>query len=64
MQKSEYFTQESSLDINYLSHFVQYPHYQIACCLRRWSTTVTAKALTSQQKEKPHGKKKDLRQTE
>ena len=26
----------------------------------RWSTTVTAKELTSRQKEKPHGKKKNL----
>ena len=33
MQESEYFTQELSLDINYSSRFVQYPHYPIACCL-------------------------------
>ena len=38
MQESEYFTQEFTLDINYPSRFVQYPHYPIACCLPHLST--------------------------
>ena len=64
------FTQELSLDINYSSRFVQYPHYPIACCFQHLCTVahnchgksinLTAKRKTSQQKEKPHGKKNNL----
>ena len=32
-KESGYFTQELSLDINYSSRFVKYPHYPIVCCL-------------------------------
>ena len=46
----------------------EYPHvekssgtkFQRYGALVRWPTTVTAKELTSRQKEKPHGKKKNL----
>ena len=51
------------LDINYSSRFVQYPHYLIACCLPHLSMVAHnchGKALTSRQKEKPHGKKNNL----
>ena len=33
IEEAGYFTQELSLDINNWSHFVEYPHYPIACCL-------------------------------
>ena len=44
----------------------EYPHVEKSRIFRnriskvRWPTTVTAKELTSQQKEKPHGKKNNL----
>ena len=49
-QESKYFTQQLSLDINYSSRFVQYPHYPIACCLPHLSTVA----------HNCHGKKKNL----
>ena len=60
-QACTYFTQELSLYINYSSRFVNSLTIQLlVVCLTlvRWTTTVTAKALTSRQKEKPHDKKK------
>ena len=54
------FTQELSLDINYSSPFVQYPHYPIACFQHLCTVThnchdksinLTAKRKTSRQKE-------------
>ena len=36
----------------------------VCLTLVRWPTTVTAKALTSRRKEKPHGKKNNLTEKE
>ena len=75
MQESEYFTQELSLDINYSSRFVQYPHYPTACCLPHLSTvahschgksinlTANRKRLTAKRKTSRQ-KEKDSRQKE
>ena len=70
MQESEYFTQELSLDVNYLSRFVQHPHYPIACCLPHLSTVahncrgksinLTVKRKSHSKKKKIHGKKNNL----
>ena len=75
MQESEHFTQELSLDINYSSRFVQYSHYQIACCLPRFSTVAhnyngKKKNLTAKRKRltakriTSRQKEKDSRQKE
>jgi len=63
MKESQYFTQQLSLDINYSSRFIEYPHYPVACCLLRLCTVAynchgKRITVTSRQKEKPHGKKK------
>ena len=64
MQESEYFTQELSLDINYSSRFIQYPHYPIACCLPHLSTVAHnchGKSINlTAKKKKTHGKKNNL----
>ena len=66
MQESEYFTQEISLDINYSSRFVRYPHYPIACCLPHLSMVahnchVKSINLTAKRIASPCGKKKKTR---
>ena len=57
------FTQELSLDITtqVLSYSIlTIQLLVVSSTFVRWPTTVTTKALTSRQKEKPHGKKNNL----
>ena len=64
IKESEYFTHEFSLDRKLLKTSLRTVSILtiqlLAVCLTlvRWPKTVTAKALTSRQKEKPHGKNK------
>ena len=57
--KNQNISHELSLDVNYSSSFVQYPHYPISCCLPHnchgKSINLTAKIITS-----PCGKRKRL----
>ena len=52
-----------SLDINYSSRFVQYPHYPITCCLPRLSMVghnCYGKSINLTAKRKTHGKQNNL----
>ena len=58
IQESEYFTQELSFVASYSILTIQL--LVVCLTLVRWLKTVTAKALTSRQKEKTHGKKNNF----
>ena len=52
-----------SLDINYSSRFVQYPHYPIACCLPHLSTVAHnchGKSINLTAKRKTHSTDNNL----
>ena len=61
------FHTELSLDINYSSRFVQYPHYPIASCLPHLTTvahnrhgkSINLMAKRKISRQKPHGKKNE-----